>query len=71
MGKLVTLGKYLDYNEAHIIKGLLDANGIESYLYDESLASYLPMTVGGFRIVVNEADLNRAKELIKDDSDQS
>lgn len=66
MEKLVTLGKYLDYNEASIIKGLLESNGIEAHLFDESLATYLPtMTVGGIRLVVKESDLTKALEIIK------
>lgn len=66
MEKLVTLGKYLDYNEAYLIKGLLETNGIEVYIFDEYLGTYLPaMTIGGIRLVVKETDLARAFEIIK------
>ncbi len=56
--------------EAHLIKGRLLNEGIESILANEISADLLPlfnnMLGSGIQILVNEADSEKAKEIIKD-----
>lgn len=62
MEKLVTLAVYSNPIEVHIIKGLLKSRGIDCYVYDEMSAAFLPLTVGGIRLVVRQSDMERAQQ---------
>ena len=66
MDKLVTLRTFFNATEAHIIKGLLESEGIEAYLLDEHSAAYVytPITVGGMRLVVRQSDIEKANEIL-------
>ena len=66
MDKPVTLRTFFDATEAHIIKGLLESEGIEVYLLDEHSAAYVytPIAVGGIRLVVKQSDIESAKEIL-------
>lgn len=64
MDDLVLLSGFLDSNEAFIIKGFLESNSIACYLYDNSLGSFLPFSIGQTAIMVNKSDLERARQLI-------
>lgn len=64
MDKLVTVATLFDTNEAYIIKGLLESEGIEARIFDEHAAAYTPFVVGGVRLVVKQSDLERAKKIL-------
>ncbi|NTW05422.1 MAG: DUF2007 domain-containing protein [Peptococcaceae bacterium] len=64
MDNPVLLSDFLDSNEALIIKGLLESNNIACYLHDNSLGTFFPFSIGQTAIIVNESDLERARELI-------
>ena len=66
MDKFVTLRTFFDATEAHIIKGLLESEGIEVYLLDEHSAAYVytPIAVGGMRLVVRQSDIEMAEEVL-------
>ena len=54
--------------EANILKGVLDNAGIESYITGENTANLFPSNTGepgDVQILVDEKDLERARELIK------
>ena len=54
--------------EAHIIKGNLESEGIPSILTNENMSnlySGLISAFSGVDILVNENDLERAKEILK------
>jgi len=59
------LAKYPDTYKAHIIQGMLENEGIECEIVNENLP-FLGMGVAGFdvRIVVNDEDYDRAKEIL-------
>lgn len=64
LAKLVTVTAFIDPNEAHITKGLLESEGIEAWIFDELATAYIPIITGGVRLVVKQADLARAKEIL-------
>jgi hypothetical protein len=56
---------------AQLLQGRLGAEGIESYLPDEVVAAqtwHLNCAMGGIRVQVRQADLERAKEILDDPS---
>lgn len=58
-----------DAIEANILKGVLDNAGIESFITGESSATIFPSNTGepgDVQILVDEKDLERARELIKE-----
>ena len=63
MEKLVLLTILLNAPEAYMMKGLLESEGIESFVFDERAAFYTPLLTG-IRIMVRSNDLERAKEII-------
>ena len=71
MDKMITVARYINSNEAYIVKGLLESHGIQCYLFDElSAISLPPLTMGGVRLAVKESDLERTQEILKDINDQ-
>lgn len=62
--------KYPDIYKAHIVQGLLQNEGIECEIVNENLP-FLGMGVAGFdvRIVVNDEDYERAKEILAANDD--
>ena len=60
------LEKYPDVYQSHIVRGMLENEGIECEIVNENLP-FLGMGVAGFdvRIVVNDEDYDRAKAIIE------
>lgn len=56
--------------EAHLVKGRLLNEGIESFLTNEHITNLLPhynnMLGGGIQVMVPEADYVRAREILRD-----
>lgn len=65
MEKLVTIATYLNVAEAHIVKGLLESEGVQVFIYDEQATINSINLMGGVRIVVKQSDIERAKTIIK------
>ena len=60
--------------EALIVKGLLESEGIECSLSSDIPHSVVPVNIDGLgtvRISVSEGDAERAKQLISDNTEQS
>jgi len=58
--------------DAHILTTRLDAEGIESFIYDEHIVTQNPLlnqAVGGIKIKVYQKDVERSKEILKEISD--
>jgi len=54
--------------EAHILKGALAAEGIESVLLGENAIDLIPVNntlVGGIRLMVHHDDYEKAKQIMK------
>lgn len=57
-----------DFAEANIVAGLLRANGIEASIFDAGMAQLNWMetlTIGGYRIMVADADFPGAQDLLR------
>lgn len=67
MEKEVVLKTYIHRYEADIAKGLLDEKGIDNMISDEDVGGFRTgMIIGDtIKLIVNEKDLNKAKEAIK------
>jgi hypothetical protein len=63
MEKLVLLASFFNATDAHLLKGLLESEGMESFVFDERSSSVTPL-IGGVRLMVWETDLERAKEIM-------
>jgi hypothetical protein len=64
---LVTLTRVAELTQAQLLRGRLDAEGIECFLPDEQLARRtwnLRGAPGGLRVQVRRADLERAQEIL-------
>ncbi len=60
--------------EAHLIKGMLNNNGIECMITNENVSTILPhynnMLGGGIRIMVAEEDFDKAYQLVNNEDEQ-
>ncbi|MFZ1918635.1 MAG: DUF2007 domain-containing protein [Terriglobales bacterium] len=64
---LVTVRTLSTLMEAELAKGILDAAGIESFLFDENVGRiYLANVVGGFRLRVDAANADEAHRILKE-----
>lgn len=64
---LVVVATFDDVSEAHIARGMLDAQGVPSVLADTGILGALPSIadrVGGVKLQVARRDEQRARELI-------
>jgi hypothetical protein len=66
--QLVTLGTFPNLESARFIRNLLDAEGIRSYLADETTGGmlwHLGNAIGWIKLQVAETDLPRAQEILE------
>ena len=66
---VVTLVRLGDLTTAQLLRGRLDAEGIEGLLPDEHVATqgwHFHGAIGGIRVQVRRADLERAQEILAD-----
>lgn len=69
--KVVVYRTYMRPFEAYIVKGLLDANGIECFLSNEMFASRNPVyssNVEGMKLNVFEKDIPKINELLNSEN---
>lgn len=64
---MITIATFASATDAHIAQGILDENGIQSIITDETSAQVLsiPFGIGGIRVQVNDEDFDKAQEIIK------
>ncbi len=63
------IASYDNFMLANMTLGLLQQNEVNCHLKDENIVTIDPLlnpAVGGIKLLVDEADFDRAKELIKD-----
>lgn len=68
MSDLVTVGNYFDRISAEVAKGVLDAEGIESYVSADDAGGMRPALLtgaGGAGLIVRAEDAARASELLQ------
>ena len=63
----IVLKTFLNRYEAELAKGLLDEKGIDNMISDDDVGGFRPgMIIGeSIKLIVNEEDLEKAKEAIK------
>ncbi len=64
----VVLNSYLNYVDAHIAKGVLEEEGIETWLKDENTVTINPIwtnAVGGIKLMVAKEDAQKAWDLLE------
>lgn len=64
---IIRIRTFDNYIEANMVAGLLESEGIQSFLQDEFTATIDPMlsnAIGGIKLVVFEQDVARAKEIL-------
>ena len=64
---MVTLESFSTPQEAAIVQGMLEANGIPSVVSDQNNL-YVPI-FGGVSLLVREEDLERARQLLREHKD--
>lgn len=60
---------FTDYIEAHLVMGRLEEEGIRCWLKDEHTVTLNPIwtnAIGGIKLMVAEADVLRAKEILNE-----
>ncbi len=73
-GKMVTVATFDMPTEAHLAKGLLEANGLTAFLADEltvGVAWHLSNAIGGIKLQVAENDVERATGILATREDRS
>jgi len=64
----VLLNAYPNYVEAHIAKGVLEEEGIASWLKDEYTVTIDPIltnAIGGIKLMVAKRDVTKAREILE------
>ncbi len=64
---LVKLTSFDLSQEAYLLRSYLESNGIPSYIFDEHTVGmnlFYAQAIGGIRVMVNQNDLEKAKELL-------
>ena len=64
--KLVVFDKYESAFEANVIKGVLEANGVQAGVLEDGYANTMlrGFNVGAVRLLVHEDDVERAREIL-------
>lgn len=71
--KLVVISTFNNPIEAHIIKGLLESNGIETCIFDENIVYTNPVlttAVGRIRLMIHEEDFEDAIKLLETEQEE-
>lgn len=61
--KLVTVATFANPNEAYLFRGLLEQQGITSFIFDEHAAMMTPVFM--IRVVVRASDVDKALEILQ------
>lgn len=69
MDKVVIVAEFVYPHEAHIAKGILESEGIESFLKDEltvQVNNFYSNAIGGVKLQVMETDRDNALRILKE-----
>lgn len=64
----VTIARFSNSFDMYVVKGRLEADGIECFVRDEHTITAIPIydiALGGIKLQVREADVDAAKEILK------
>lgn len=62
--EFVTLAKFSSIEQVYVVTAMLDAMGIENMVVNDISADVLPMLERDVKIIVNNADYQKAKEIM-------
>lgn len=65
---LVTIDSYINFIEAHIVRGRLEAEGLNAYvIHDQHIAAkwWLALVLGGVKIQVHPSDVEVGKQILQ------
>jgi len=66
--KLIEVARLFDPINAHILRGLLEVEGIKVEIFDEYFSSLTPVDrtiVGGIKLLVLDSDIEKAEPIIE------
>jgi hypothetical protein len=63
--ELVVLYVCENRNLAYFLQSVLAGSGVEAVIPEEYTAGYLPIGIGGVRLLVRAADVDRARAILK------
>jgi|GEM_PF-747364 len=69
---LVTIMKFFDAMSAHAARGRLESEGILAFIQDDNVGAVMPdilRVIGGIRLQVRKADVERAMEILDEGFD--
>ena len=61
---MITLRTCSELEEAEVIKSVLEGSGVAAFVPDENSALW-SNAIGGYRVQVDEADADRANEVLR------
>ena len=63
--EFATVARFSSMEQAQVVKAMLDSMGVNNQIVNDIAADILPMLERDIRIIVNTADLPKAKQLME------
>lgn len=60
-----TIRTYVNAVEAEMVRQMLENEGVRAYVMDENMGSMFYVAVGGVRLAVDDADVEKAIEILE------
>ena len=60
-----TIRTYVNGMQAEMVRQLLENEGVRAYVIDENMGSMFHVAVGGVKLMVDDADVEKAIEIIE------
>ncbi len=60
-----TIRTYVNVVEAEMDRQMLENEGVRAYVMDENMGSMFHVAVGGVRLAVDDADVEKAEMILK------
>ena len=68
---LVTIMQTEYHHQIEIARSILSTNGIKTFIFDEKVNSIYGGALGGYKLKVNENDVERAQQILKESQDEN
>lgn len=62
-----TIRTYVNAVEAEMDRQVLENEGVRTYVMDENMGSMFHVAVGGVKLMVDDADVEKAEEILNKD----
>lgn len=59
-----TIRTYVNAVEAEMVRQMLENEGVRAYVMDENMGSMFHVAVGGVKLMVDDADVEKAEEIL-------